>query len=143
MSDLTSFLKKNKKTRTNTTYCFKSFLDGKGDPIPWQIRPLTSKENEAIREECTIETRAAGRRNRAAQYRVDTNRYMCKLMAASVVHPDLNSAELQDSYGVKTPEDLIKEMIDNPGEYTEFGLFIQSFNGFDLDINDTTEQAKN
>ena len=38
------------------------------------------------------------------------------MVAASVVYPDLDNAELQDSYGVKRPEELLLEMVDDPGE---------------------------
>ena len=41
------------------------------------------------------------------------------MMVASIVEPNLNDKTLQDSYGVMTPEDLLTEMIDNPGEYND------------------------
>ena len=43
---------------------------------------------------------------------------------------------------MKTPEDLLKEMIDDPGEYNELLLFIQNFNGFST-LDDKVEEAKN
>ena len=78
------------------------------------------------------------------QYRqkIDTSKYMARMIVKSVVEPNLYSKELQDSYGVMTPEDLIKQMIDNPGEYSAFAQFIQEFNGF-TDINSKIEEAKN
>ena len=144
MSELSLFLKKNKATRENVKYAAsKGFLDENGKPVEWEIRPVTSRENEALREECMVEAPSRGRRRRGSQYRVDTVRYLAKLMAASVVFPDLQNAELQDSYGVKTPEDLVKELLDNPGEYMDFSLFLQELNGFDIEMEDDTEQAKN
>ena len=50
---------------------------------------------------------------------------------------------MQDSYGVTKPEDLIKEMIDNPAEYDDFAVFVQSYNGFDISMAEKVEQAKN
>lgn len=41
-----------------------------------------------------------------------------------------------------TPEALIIEMVDDPGEYADFAQFITQFNGF-TDINDDIEEAKN
>ena len=64
-------------------------------------------------------------------------------MAASVVEPDLYNAELQDTYGVNTAEELITEMIDNPGEYNDFAAFIQKFNGFTETMDEKVEEAKN
>ena len=74
--------------------------------------------------------------------RFDANLYMNKLVVASTVCPDLYDAELQDSYGVKTPEELVKEMLDNPGEYQNLVLFIQEYNGF-TNMQDKVEEAKN
>ena len=74
--------------------------------------------------------------------KVDMDKYQTKLLCAAIVSPDLNDKELQDSYGVMTPEDLIKEMIDNPGEYNDFANFIQNFNGFSS-LEEKVEEAKN
>lgn len=62
---------------------------------------------------------------------------------ASVVEPNLNSAELQDSYGVKTPEKLLQEMVDDPGEYNAFAMFIQEFNHMNTSLQDKVDEAKN
>ena len=37
----------------------------------------------------------------------------------------------------------IKEMIDNPAEYDDFAVFVQSYNGFDISLSEKVEQAKN
>ena len=59
-----------------------------------------------------------------------------------MVEPDLCNAELQDSYGVKTPGDLLYAMIDEPGEYQDLSEWVQKFQGFDT-LEDKTKQAKN
>lgn len=143
MSNLSMFLKKNKKMRTNAFYpASASFVDANGKPVMWEVRPLTTAEDEVIRDECTIEIPIPGKKG---QYRakIDVNAYMAKQMVAAIVFPDLNSAELQDSYGVMTPEDLLKEMIDNPSEYMEFASFIRENSGFDKDLSEEIEEAKN
>ena len=75
--------------------------------------------------------------------KLDTSKYIAKMICACVVEPNLYDKELQDSYGVMTPEDLLKEMIDDPGEYQEFAAFIQEFNGFNTTLEDKVEEAKN
>lgn len=143
MSNLSLFLKKNKKVRENTTYpATKSLVDENGKPLEWVIKPLTTKENEDIRESCTYEVPVKGKPN-MFRPKVNTSQYLAKMIVASVVEPNLYNAELQDSYGVKTPEDLLKEMIDDPGEYNDFATFIQQFNGFTTNINDRIEEVKN
>ena len=75
--------------------------------------------------------------------KVLSSQYIRKMIAASVVMPDLYDAELQDSYDVKTPEDLLIAMVDDPGEYNELAAFVQKFQGFDVSFNDKVEESKN
>ena len=69
--------------------------------------------------------------------------YVQKMIVASVVFPDLYDAELQDSYGVKKPEDLLMAMVDDPGEYNELATYVQKLQGFDISLNEKVEEAKN
>lgn len=145
MSNINMFFKKNKPTKENVFYpATKSLTDKNGDPLMWEIKPLTTRENELIQEACIKEVPMGGR---TKQYRskIDHCQYMCQTLVKSIVFPDLLNAELQDSYGVKKPEELLKEMIDNVGEYNAFFQFIQEFNEFDdeLDLEEEIETAKN
>jgi hypothetical protein len=143
MSDLSRFLKANKIKRENTTFAAtKSLVDAKGNPLPWTIKPLTTKENDAIRDECMIEVPVKGKPN-MFRPKLDTSKYIGKMICACVVEPNLYDKDLQDSYGVMSPDDLLKEMIDDPGEYQEFATFVQNFNGFNTTLEDKVEEAKN
>ena len=143
MSNLSRFMKVNKSVKENVTFAAtKSLTDEKGNPQLWEIKPLTTKQDEAIRDACTIEVPIKGKPN-LFRHKVDTSKYIGKLLAAAVIFPDLMDADLQDSYGVKTPEDLLKEMIDDPGEYTEFTAFVQKFNGFNVSLDEKIDEAKN
>ena len=138
---LEAFLKKNKRVRGNVEYAVsKDFVDEGGLPVKWVLRAISTAENERIREDCTREVQEKGGGYRA---RVDTGAYMAKLAAACVVEPNLYDAALQDSYGVKTPEALLKEMVDSPGEYAELMRFISKLNGFDGELGEEVDQAKN
>ena len=142
MSNFAKFMKANKIQKENVMHpVTKSLTDEKGEPLLWEIKPLTTKENERIREACTIDVPVKGKPN---QYRpkVDMNKYQTKLICAAIVSPDLNNAELQNSYGVMTPEDLIKEMVDDPAEYTDLMIFIQQLSGFKT-LQEEVEEAKN
>ena len=143
MSDLSRFLKANKIKRENTTFAAtKSLVDAKGNPLPWTIKPLTTKENDAIRDECMIEVPVKGKPN-MFRPKLDTSKYIGKMICACVVEPNLYDKDLQDSYGVMSPDDLLKEMIDDPGEYNKFLAYVQEFNGFDSNMEDKVEEAKN
>lgn len=142
MSDFTRFMKKNKVQKNNTKYAAtKSLLDKNGKPLLWEIQPLTTKQSEDLRDKCTIDVPVTGKAN---MYRAKllTKKYVANMIAASVVFPDLYNKELQDSYGVTTPEDLVMEMIDDPAEYNKFAKFVQDFNGFEA-LEDKVKQAKN
>ncbi|MEA5135361.1 hypothetical protein SDC9_96406 [bioreactor metagenome] len=142
VTNMSAFLKKNKTVKANTTFpATKSLCDEKGKPLDWEIKPITTKENEDIQNKCMLNVPVPGKPNQFMQ-RVDPTKYMKKLVAASVVVPDLYNAELQDSYGVSTPEDLVQEMVDDSGEWNAFIQFINQFNGF-TPIQDEVDEAKN
>jgi hypothetical protein len=143
MSNFSRFMKANKIQKENTTYAAtKSLTDENGKPLEWVIKPLSTRENDSIRDDCMIEVPVKGKPN---MYRpkLNSSKYLAKMICASVVEPNLYDKELQDSYGVMTPEDLIKEMIDDPGEYNAFANFIQDFNGFNVSLEEKVDEAKN
>lgn len=136
------FMKKNKAVRENTFYAATASLcDDDGKPLEWELRALTTKESEKIREKCTVDIPVPGK---PGMYRQKlTDKYIPSLICAAVVSPNLFDAQLQDSYGVKTPEELIIEMVDNPDEYNNLLQFVQSYSGIKTNINDEISEAKN
>lgn len=143
MSEFSRFMRANKTEKKNERYApTRSLCDESGKPLEWEFKHITSKENEEMRDECTIDVPVTGKPN-MFRPRVQSGKYIRKMIAASVVYPDLYNAQLQDSYGVKTPEDLLLAMVDDPGEYNELTAFIQRFQGFDTSFNDKVEEAKN
>ena len=142
MSNFSSFMKANKIQKQNVMHpVTKSLTDENGNPLLWEIRPLTTKENEAIRESCTIEVPVKGKPN-LYRPKVDMNKYQTKMICAAIVNPDLNNAELQNSYGVMSAEELIKEMVDDPAEYTDLQVFVQKISGFKT-LQEDVDEAKN
>lgn len=143
MSKFAKFMKANKAVKENGFYpTTKSLCDEKGNPLDWEFKHITSKENEEIREGCTVDIPVTGKPN---MYRpkLKSSLYIQRMIAASVVMPDLLDAELQDSYGVKTPEDLLMAMVDDPGEYNDLAAFVQKFQGFNVSFEDKVNGAKN
>ncbi len=142
MSAFSKFMKQNKILRENTGYPATKFLiDENGEPLKWIIKPLTSKEYDNIRDQCTYDVPVTGKPN-MIRPKVNTSKLLVKLICASVVEPNLNDKQLQDSYGVMSAEELIQEMIDDPSEYSDFAAFIQEFNGFTT-LEEKVEEAKN
>lgn len=143
MSKFTRFMKENKKAKENQKYApTASLTDEKGNPLEWEFRHITSKENEELRDSCTIEVQVKGKPN-LYRPRLNTSKYMANMIVASTVFPDLYDAELQDSYGVKNPEDLLLALVDAPGEYAALEEWVQKFQGFDKTLEEKVEEVKN
>ena len=141
MSDFSIFIAgKAEQTETVKYVASKRFTD-KGKPVEWEIKPIDSDLDEAIRKDCTKKVPIVGKRGQYTQ-ETDTDKYIGKMCVACTVYPDLNNAELQDSYGVKCADDLLKKML-LPGEYTEYKTKVMEVNGYDMSMDDLVEEAKN
>ncbi len=135
MDNLASFLNENKVKRENKLLeVSEAFKDSQGNVIKWELRPITTQEDEEIREEAMD---LSGEKPRLNVYK-----YLALITALSVVYPNLFDKDLQDSYGVKTPEMLLKAMVDVPGEYSALVEFVQKLNGF-TSFREDKERAKN
>ena len=118
----------------------KRFME-KGNPVPWKVKALDSEKDEAIRKDCTKRVPIPGKRGQFNQ-ETDTDKYIARMCVACTVFPDLNNAELQDSYGVKSADALLKKML-LPGEYTEYKARVMEINGYDMSMDELVEEAKN
>ena len=143
MSKFSKFMKANKIEKKNEMYAAtKSLCDENGKPLEWEFRHITSKENEDLRDACTIDVPITGKPNMVRQ-KVKSSLYIQKMVAASVVVPDLYDKDLQDSYGAMTPEELLLAMVDDPGEYNDLASFVQKFQGFNVSFDEKVDEAKN
>ena len=143
MSKFSRFMKANKIAKPNEKYAPTTTLqDENGKPLEWEFKQIPSKENEALRDSCTIEVPVKGKPN-LYRPKVKTAEYLAKMIVASTVYPDLYDKELQDSYGVMTPEELLYAMVDNAGEYQDFTVWMQKFQGFTKNLDDKVDEAKN
>lgn len=141
MSDFSIFMMGNaQKAETIKYVASKRFID-KGKPVEWELRAIDSDLDEAIRKECTKRVPVAGKRGQYTQ-ETDTDKYICRMCVASTIYPNLNDAELQDSYGVKDGAALLKRML-LPGEYTEFKAKVMEVNGYDMSMEELVDEAKN
>ena len=116
------------------------FKDENGKPIEWEIRALTNEENDELQRRAMVNVPVMGQRG-AFTRELDNVKYSAMLLAASVVYPDLNDAELQDSYGVKTPEALINKML-YMREATVLAQEIAKLSNFD-NLPEVVTEAKN
>ena len=139
---LSAFLAQNALHVDNCKYVVSPrFRDEKGKPIEWEVRCITSAEDETLRKSCAKRVPIPGKRNQY-QKETDYDMYLGKLAVACTVYPNLNEKELQDSYGVMGAEVLLKTML-TAGEYADYLTKIQEINGFDTTIQDEVDEAKN
>ena len=145
MTELKAFLAGNALPVPNKRVAIsKRFLDEDGQPMKWELRAITIAEDEALRKSYTETVPAPGKAGRRGQVmsQLKGDAYALQFVAACVVFPNLNDAELQDSYGVKGDAPLLQAML-TPGELNDLTYEAQSHCGFDISLEDKVEEAKN
>ena len=141
MSDFREFMAGNAIKDENVKYVASKRFVKNNKPIEWEIQAIDSDKDEAIRKECTKRVPIVGKRGQYNQ-ETDTDKYIGKLCVASTVYPNLNDTELQDSYGVKGADALLKKML-KAGEYTEYKAKVMEVNGYDMSMEELVDEAKN
>lgn len=140
MSDFKKFLSQNKVKKENVFFPVSDFFLGEeGKPVLWELRHVTTEENETFAEQCTEIRTVDGK---TVEY-LSKKRHAVLLCAAAVVFPNLNNVELQDSYGVKNAEALILKMLDTPAEFAYLHSKVLEMNGFHKAFQDKVAEAKN
>jgi len=125
----------------NVKFAASGRFTGKDGPILWEIRCISSAEDEELRKVCT--KRVPSPRGKGTYTNeTDINLYLGKLAAMATVFPDLTSSDLQDSYGVMGDDALLKAML-TPGEYAEYLAKVQEVCGFDRAFPELVDEAKN
>lgn len=140
MGNLSCFLAGNVEKRENKKIVVSDRFKDNGNPVEWEIRSISAEEDEALRKACTRKVPIVGKKNQFTQ-EFDGNSYLTKLAAKAVVYPDLNDAELQNSYGVMGAEQLIKVMLYRDEFERLTDCLVESANT--EDINDLIDEAKN
>lgn len=143
MNHLSVFLPQNAKPLENISYIASDrFVDPEtGTPMAWEIRCITSSEDEALRNASMEKVKMSGKKGRYAT-ELNIGKYLALLGSACTVFPNLNDAELQNGYGVMGADALLKAML-TPGEFTNYIEKVQEICGFDRSFEDLTADAKN
>ena len=97
MTSIKSFLKKNKKKTENIKLKLESFDEH------IELRIISGREYDAIQDKCYVNK--PGRKGRQERV-LDMSKFNNLLCSASVVVPDLQNAELQESYGVRGEQEI-------------------------------------
>ena len=136
---LSAFLAQNAiKVENEKIVVSQRFVNQAGEPMEWEIRAMTEEENKALRRSCTKSVKL----NKVARTtETDSELYIAKMVAESVVYPDLKNAQLQESYKAYGAEELLQKML-TAGEYSTLLEAVHSLNGFDKE-DELEEEAKN
>lgn len=140
MYDISLFMAENQTPVEGVRYAATERLrDKDGKALEWEIVPVTSDENEALRKSCMLRSGKRGRQ----QSELNTELYMAKLAAACTAEPNLNNAALQDSYGVKCAEELLHKLLSLPGDYDNYTAKVVEVCGFAQQLEADVEAVKN
>ncbi len=105
------------------------FVDEAGQPQLWELAPLCAADVQRLLAEPGGETGKPGR-------------LLLQLLAESVVWPDLQEAELQDSWGALGAEQLLLRML-SPGEFAALQRAFVELNLQGCGLGEQVAQAKN
>jgi len=140
MSSINSFFAQNVISNTvEEVVVSDRFKDQDGISVKWQLKAISEEENEVIRKSCTNRTKG---KSGQTITETDQHKYALKLAVASIVFPNLKDEALQDSYGVRGEDNVLRKMLLS-GEYANLLVKVQQINGYDRDFNEQVDEAKN
>ena len=109
---LNGFFKSNAKSLPDVKVVVSERITNEdGSPIEWVLHPISTKKVEEITKRNTKTTIKNGKKESV----VNEENLNAELLEAVVLYPSLNDAELQDSYGVSSANELLSVML-YPGE---------------------------
>ena len=141
MDTLSAFFKENKIKRELVEYvASRDFVDAKGDPMAWKLRPLSNEELDKLRDRFT--TRSKNKMTGKMEERFDREGFTMEMALTSIVFPELKDERLQNSYGVDDAEDVLKAML-SPGELNDLFLAVNEASDFEVGMGEKNKIAKN
>lgn len=141
MSNLSAFMRPNVAQIENHKYAASPrFVGEDGKPMEWEIRCIDADEYARIRGACIRQVPVTGKKGQYTQ-QLDTYAFQAKVCARCTVFPPLDNAELQNSWGVAKPEELLGKMLIG-GEFDDYVTEVFQVNGFKSE-DDLVTDAKN
>lgn len=101
----------------------------------FKIKAMTQDEFADYQKRCRSKITKKG-------VEFDNNKFNLLLVAGQVVEPDFSNAEFLKKAGCATAVEFLKKKLLS-GEIAELSTQIQRVSGFDTNINDDVEEAKN
>jgi hypothetical protein len=144
VASMAAFMKGNVKLPENVKYAATDRITdpSTGKPVEWEIKALPSGTIAKLREKCSRMVKLPTKKTYYTQM-TDQEKYMEALAVTSTVFPDLNDATLQDSYGVIGAEALLHALLCVGGEYDDYAAKVAEVNGYEPDMDELKDNAKN
>lgn len=123
-----------------TTSISKRFKDNKGNIIPFRFKPITTERVDELEKECM---KPVVKNNRVVGKELDNSRFMARISVESTVYPDFRAADMRKAYKTEDSVEIAKKVLHVAGEYANWIAKASEINGFDDDVEDLEELAKN
>ncbi len=136
MSALQGFLNANPiDNLTDDVVVSARFKGADGKPLKFKIKGMTNPEFESLRRRST-----QIKKGRKVEF--DAQAFSTAVIINHTIEPSFKDADSISKLGCKTPEEYLNRVL-LAGEIAELANQIQKLSGFDVDMNDLVEEAKN
>lgn len=111
------------------------FKDGNGKLLKFKIKAMTNREFDDIRKRCT-----EIKKGRKVEF--NAQKFNIAVITENTLNPDFKDAASIQKVGCATPEDYLNKVL-LAGEIATLANEIQKLSGFDVEMEDLVEEAKN
>lgn len=136
MSTLQQFLNTNPiDNLTEEVIVSPRFKDAEGNVLKFKVKAMNSREFEEIRKAATVI-----RKGRKVEF--DSQVFNLKIVVNHTLNPNFKDAESLQMLGVTTPDEYVQRVL-LAGEIATLANKITELSGFDVEMEDLVEEAKN
>jgi len=111
------------------------FKDENGNLLKFKIKAMTSAEFDEIR-------RASMQIRKGRKVEFDAQKFNLKVVVNHTIVPNFKDAESIKKLGCHTPEEYVQKVL-LAGEVATLAQKIQELSGFDVEMDELVEEAKN
>ena len=123
---LKSFFKENNIKIENVKYIASDrFKDENGEVIEWELKVLDNKKVDELRNRFSSRSFV----NHKEEFKFNSEDFMKVFVTEAIVFPNLTDKDLQDSYGVFNPYELLQEIL-TVGELTRLTEYINNLHDY-------------
>lgn len=101
----------------------------------FKVKPLTAAKHNEFRNRCLI-------KNKKGEVSTDLNKFNLLVITEQVLEPDFSNADFLSKVGCQTAREFIEKKFLS-GEIMDIANKILEISGFNIDINEQIEEAKN